>query len=147
MTDKKIEKLAAKDAESWLAAEMAYGEGAGTRRKLVSADIEGKQWSMPGYFEAFQAAYEQLDKTKFAKEAIKERKHLDRVGYASKNFRALKAGKIQNLSTGVYVIVGGAYLAHVTGYDKKIEAEAKRLIKKAKDEIEVRKARRKLADS
>lgn len=122
----KIHKLASKDAEVWAAAEMAYGEGAGTRRKLAIAEIDQKMATMPGYMEAFNKAYEGLDMTKFAKGAIKERKAADRAIKASKNLRALKSGKINNLSTGIFLVVGGYIVAKQTGYDKVIAAEVKK---------------------
>ncbi len=49
-----INKLAATDAAKWARAEMFFGEGAGTRRKLLDADITHKSVNFPGYVEAFQ---------------------------------------------------------------------------------------------
>lgn len=139
----KIQKMAEADAKRWAAAEMFYGEGAGTRRKLLNAEIETKlvEYADTDYADLFNLAYEHLDMDKFAKAAIKERQHLDRMAKAGKNLRALKSGNLNNLSTGVFVVVGAAYLAHATGYDKKIQAEAKKLYKKAKVEYKFRKAR------
>lgn len=137
---KKLEKLAQVDAQRWAAAEMFYGEGAGTRRKLLDAELSTKL--VDGDYEnAFYNAYEALDKTKFAEMAIKERKNLDRAAKAGKNFRALKNGNINGLSSGIFIVVGAAYLAHTTGYDKKIEAEAKKWYGKARVEVKYRKAR------
>jgi hypothetical protein len=137
----KIDKLAQKDAETWTAAEMFYGEGAGTRRKLVGADVDHKIATMPGYLEAFEHAYAGINRTEFAERALRERKALDRAAKASQNLRAIKSGNLNNLTTGVAVVVGAAYLAHATGFDKKIEAEAKRMYKKAKVEFKFQKAR------
>lgn len=139
----KIEKMAVQDAERWMAAEMAYGEGSGTRRKLLNAEIQGKLISHADtdYADLFNLTYEGLDLNKYAQLAIKERKALDRAAKASKNFRALKSGKLNNLSTGVFLFVGFAYMAHTTGADKVIEAHAKSLYRKAKIEIQFRKAR------
>lgn len=143
MNNKKLNKMAQADAEKWLSAEMSYGQGAGTRRKLIGAEIESKFVTLADsdYADLFNLAYEALDQNKFAKAAIKERKSLDRTIKTSKNVRALKAGNLRGLSTGVYVIAIGAVVAHQTGYDKKIEAEAKKLYKKAKTEVKFRKAR------
>lgn len=142
MKQKVMQKLAQTDAERWAAAEMFYGEGAGNRRKLLNAELESKFESTPGFFEAFNAAYENLDMNKFAERAIKERKAIDRAAKASQNMRAIKNGNMRGLSTGVFIIAGAAYVAHATGYDKKIEAEAKKLWKQAKVEYKIRKARR-----
>ena len=140
---KKLEKMAQQDAEKWASAEMFYGPGAGTRRKLVNAEIESNlvTYADTDYADLFNLAYEHLDMNKFAQAAIRERKALDRAAKTSQNLRALKSGNLNNLTTGVAVVVGAAYLAHATGYDKKIEAEAKKLYKRAKTEIKFRKMR------
>lgn len=137
----KLEKEAAKDAEKWMAAEMFYGEGAGTRRKLTWAEIQGKGMDDDGYIEAFEAAYAKLDMTKFAEMAVKERKSIDRAAKAGRNFRAIKSGNLNNLSTGVFLVVGTAFVLHQTGYDKVLEAKAKDLYKKAKVEVKFRRMR------
>lgn len=122
----KIEKMAQQDAEKWAAAEMFYGEGAGTRRKLVGAELEARFAKIPGYAEAYDAAYAKLDMNKFAQAAIKERKAIDRAAKAGQNFRAIKNGNLNNLSTGVFLVVGLGWAAHVTGYDKKALIAAKK---------------------
>lgn len=136
----KLEKMATVDAQRAAAADMFYGDGAGTRRKLLKAELDPKR-DIPGYVEAFTKAYDSLDMNKFAQQAIKERKAIDRAAKAGQNFRALKNGNVNGLTTGVFVVVGGVWLAHQTGYDKKIEAEAKKLYKKARIEVKVQKAR------
>ena len=138
-TEKKLAAMAKKDAERAAFADMFYGEGAGTHRKLLKAELTPKFEEIEGYTEAFDAAYNSLNMNKFAEAAIKERKRLDRAAKAGRNLRALKSGNYSNLTTGVAVVVGAAYLAHATGYDKKIEAEARKLYKKAKTEIKFRK--------
>ena len=66
---------------------------------------------------------------------------MDRAAKAHRNFRAVKSGNLNNLTTGVF-LVGGAYmLARQTGYDKVIEAKAKVWYKKAKTEVKFRKAK------
>lgn len=121
----KFEKMVQKDAERWAAAEMFYGEGAGTRRKLINAEILTKTQD-PAYEIALTEAVNKLDMTKFAEAAIKERKAIDRAAKASRNFRALKNGNLQNLTTGVFVAYGTYWVCKQTGYDKKIEAEARK---------------------
>lgn len=125
---KKIEKIAAKDAARWLAAEMFYGEGAGTRRKLLQAELDSKYFT-PGYYEAFVRAYEKLDMNKFAAEAIKERKRIDRSKMLSKNGRAILRGDNRNAVVAVITI---AIVAHQLGYDKKAIAKAQELRRKAR---------------
>lgn len=137
----KIEKMAQADAHEWGLAEMFFGEGAGTKRKLISAKVDQRMHDIPGYAEAFSNATSQLNQLEMAEKAIALRKRLDRAEKASKNFRALKRGNLTGLSNGLFLVAGAAYLAHATGYDKKIEAEAKKYYKKAKVEVKFRKAR------
>lgn len=114
---KNINKMAAADAARWAAAEMAYGEGAGTRRRLLDAELSSR-WNIPGYMDAFEGAYDKLDMDKFAKAAIKERKLADTSNYVSKNVRALVRGDVRNVSPSLLVLVAGGYFAHKQGYDK-----------------------------
>lgn len=123
----KIEKMAQLDAERWAAAEMMYGEGAGTARKLMNAELQSKFMDHPEYEPLFMQAYGRLDMNQFAKAAIKQRKALDRAAKAGQNFRALKSGNHANLSTGVFVVVGVAVVAHKTGYDKVITDKIKKV--------------------
>jgi hypothetical protein len=141
MKKQTLEALATADAKRWAAAEMFYGEGAGTRRKLLTAEL-GERFDDPLYNELFNNAYEALDMNKFAELAIKERKAIDRAAKTGKNFRALKSGNLSNLSTGVFIIAGVAYVAHQTGYDKIIWAETQKAYKKAKIEVKIWKAKR-----
>lgn len=132
----KIEKMASKDAYEYGLALMSFGEGAGTRRKLTSAMIEGKTRDIPGYAEAFQKSFEKLDQVKLAEKAISERKRLDAMAKASRNVRALKSGRYHNLTSGALVVAGGVWLARETGYDKKIEAEMKKQWASAKEQFQ-----------
>lgn len=136
-----VENLAKTDAEKWLLAEMFYGEGSGTRRKLLYAEIDQKMKTMPAYTQAFDAAYEALDQSKFARLAIKEREKIDRATKHTKNLKAFKSGNLQNLTTGVYLVVAGVIIAHHTGYDKVIANKARELSRKAKTEYRFRKAK------
>lgn len=137
----KIDKMAQSDAARWAAAEMFFGDGAGTRRKLLWAEINKKLSSVPQYKEAFEQAYQSQDFAQHAINAERERRRIDRAAAAGRNIRALKNGNIQGLTTGVFVVAGAVYVAHATGYDQKIKAEAQRLYKKARIEVRYRKAR------
>lgn len=141
---KNLEKMASKDAHEWARAEMFFGEGAGVRRRHLQAEILEKMDQFPGYEALYQKHYAAQDMIKHAEKALAERKNIDRAAKAGKNLRAIKNGNINGLSTGVFIVVGGVYLAHVTGYDKVLEAEVKKGWKWAKDEIEVRKHARKI---
>lgn len=138
MKQKDMEKLAAQDAYEYGVAQMFYGEGAGTRRKLLDVVIGDRIHDIPGYEMAFETASARLNQTELAEIAIKQRKSLDRAAKAGQNFRALKNGNMKNLSTGVFIVAGVVMVAHQTGYDKVVEAKAKELYKRAKVEVKFR---------
>lgn len=141
MKEAALKKMAQQDANEWGLAEMFFGEGAGTKRKLIGAAIDQKMHDIPGYAEAFNDATEQLNQLEMAEKAVALRKRIDRGNAVKKNFNAIRTGRLHQLSTGVYVVGGLVYVAHATGYDKKIEAKAKTLYKKAKTEVKFRKAK------
>lgn len=136
-----LNKMAMKDAAEWARAEMFFGEGAGTRRKLLGAEIEQKVASIPGYDEAFNNAYSMQNMAEHAIKATKERRHIDRTAKLGKNAKALMRGDRRGMSTGVLVIFAVGYVAHQTGYDQKALKEAKKYYRKAKAEIAARKLR------
>lgn len=113
-----IAKIAAKDAAEWARAEMFFGEGAGTRRKLLGAAIAHKVENVSGYQEAFAKAYSMQDMAEHAIKAAKERQHIDRAAVVGKNAKALLRGDRRGLSTGVLVVVTILVVANQTGYDK-----------------------------
>ena len=139
----KIEKMAAKDAYRLASAEMAFGEGAGTARKLINAEIDQKllTYADTDYNDLLRLEYELLDRGKLAKKAIQNRKVLDLSAKAGQNFRAVKSGNLNNATTGVAVIIGIYMVAKKTGYDKVVEAKAKEFYKKAKTEVKYRRLR------
>lgn len=126
MKQKVIEKIAAQDAYDYGLAQMFFGEGAGNRRKFIGTIVDQKMQDIPGYAEAFDKAFGKLNQIEIAEKALKERKAIDRAAKASQNFRALKNGSVQNLTTGVFVAYGTYWVCKQTGYDKVIEAEVKK---------------------
>jgi len=140
-----LEKLAASDAAKWARAEMFFGEGAGTRRKLLAAEIDHKVETISHYKEEFANAYLMQDMAEHAIKAAKERQHIDRAVKISKNTRALVRGDRRGLSTGLAIIAGIAYVAHQTGYDKIALAKGKiyyrKVLLKIRSEIATRKLR------
>ena len=70
---KKRYKEASKDAKEYARAKMYYGEGAGTRRKLIKNTVEEKSKD-PGYKEAFDYAMSKQDMEKHVQGAKRERK-------------------------------------------------------------------------
>lgn len=133
-----INKLAAEDAARWARAEMFFGEGAGTRRKLLSAEIARKVETISEYHELFQKAYNKQNFADHAIKAAKERKSIDRATKLGKNAKALLRGDRRGLSTGLLVIATIVVVAHQTGYDEVALKEAKKYYCKAKLEYKKR---------
>lgn len=75
---KAVDRDAAKDAKEFARAYMFYGEGAGTRRKLIGKSVESKQKNVPGYRQAFEKHYAEQDMSRHAVKAINERNRTDK---------------------------------------------------------------------
>jgi hypothetical protein len=84
---KATRKEAAKDAEEFTRAKLYFGEGAGTRRKLIKASVESKRKKDSLYGEAFDHFVKQTDLGIRAQQARKQRSRTDR---RKSNKRALK---------------------------------------------------------
>lgn len=80
---KKTLKMAKKDAKRYANAKMYYGEGAGTRRKLLKAELDKKQKD-PVYKEAFDRYVENADYARSAQRAKVERKTRDTAAKAKR---------------------------------------------------------------
>lgn len=116
----KLNKMASKDAHRFARAEMFFGEGAGTRRKLLDAEINEKCIRIPGYSEALTKYYNRQNMADHAIAAAKHRKRLDR-GKALNRTRRQMFGNTTYLT---YAVVG-AYYIHQSGVDKMLYDEAK----------------------
>lgn len=115
-----IMKEARRDAKEAAAAQMSYGQGAGTRRKLIQSAVEYKADHIPGYASAFDEAFQKQDITKHIKSAKRSRATKDVGAVTSKNVKALARGDRNGMSAPVVVAVLAVAVAHQTGYDKKI---------------------------
>lgn len=69
--------LAKKDAKRYADAKMFYGKGAGTRRKLLKAELEKRKKTISGYKFHFDKAVKDVDFAKSAKKAKIERTYKD----------------------------------------------------------------------
>jgi len=74
---KNVSKLVEKDAKRYADAKMFYGKTAGTRRKLLNAELNKKKKNVPGYEEEFNKAIEVVDYAKSAKKAVRKRHTID----------------------------------------------------------------------
>lgn len=121
-----VNKEAARDAAEWVAAGMAYGEGAGIRRRHIESAVSYKAERIPGYVDAFNKAYERVDVTKAVQSAKRSGKAKDVGALTSKNVKALARGDVRGMSTPVAALLIVGVVAHQTGYDKKALAYTKR---------------------
>lgn len=127
-----LSKQAEKDAKEFAAARLAYGEGAGTRRKLINETVEYKREHIPGYAEAFDRAHGRQDIPSIAKNAKRDDRRKKVNNAVVRNTRAIATGKHENMSTVLLLAGAAAVVLHKTGADKKIAAFAKDKYAKAK---------------
>ena len=123
---KNVNKQAAKDAFEYASSQMAYGEGAGIRRRHIETAVNYKADRIPGYAAAFNAAVEQVDMTKAVSSAQRSGKARDVGAVTGKNIRAIARGDKSGMSTPVIIAVVALGIAHKTGHDKKAWEYSKR---------------------
>lgn len=70
-------KMAKKDAKRFAEAKMFYGKTAGTKRKLLKAELEKKKKTVPDYEDEFNKALHGVDYAKAAKKAVRTRTRMD----------------------------------------------------------------------
>ena len=134
---KRYYKDASKDAKEYARAKMYYGDGAGTRRKLIKATVEEKSKDKD-YKEAFDRAMSEQDMDEHVRKAIKERHAADAKATAGKAIRgaghiiAGDGAKVAGFVTVGATVLGGAYaVLKYTGYDKVLIDKGKNLAEKA----------------
>lgn len=116
---RQVNRIAKKDAEEFARAKAFYGQGAGTRRKLIKQTVEGRAKRIPGYQEAFQQHLDAQDTSKHAVKAVSERKRKDRHdtikksgGLLARNFTGEMGTKAAFTATA---LAGAAYLRSPKG--------------------------------
>ena len=114
-----VQKEALKDAREFARAQMFYGEGAGTRRKLIQATVDGKIARDPAYGRAFKNALARQDMAEHVTRARWERKRRDAAKTLQKNVRSVLTGNHKGANTTVLVLGVAGYYAHQYGLDKK----------------------------
>lgn len=139
-----ISKEARRDAQEYARAEMFYGEGAGTRRKLIAATVESKMYRNPAYARAFEAELARQDMAEHAQKARKERQRKDAAEVVTRNTKAIATGNYQNVQGSVAALLVAGYFAHQTGLDKKALEEGKKLYAKGKERVRRFRAERKI---
>jgi hypothetical protein len=115
----KIDRDAKKDAREFARAKQFFGEGAGTRRKLIKATVEGKSAKNPAYAKAFQSHISKQDSSKHASKAVSERRRKDvtkrtkqRAGFLARTFTGEQGTQA---AFAAAVLAGGVFLASPKG--------------------------------
>lgn len=127
------QKLAEHDATEYARAQMFFGEGAGIRRRIIEAKVSDLASRDQDYAQAFDSALGKQSWADHAAKAVKERKRIDRGKSLKKNSRAVLTGNHRVASSSVVTgLILAGYVAHETGYDKKMLDESKRQYRKGK---------------
>lgn len=111
---------ARKDAAESARAKMFYGEGAGTRRKLIKATVEQKSKRDPAYKKAYDHYLDSQDMSKHASRARGERKRKDTVSGTVKTAKGVHrslTGGFGSVSLASAVLASGYVYAKQTGMD------------------------------
>lgn len=137
-----IEREARRDAREFARAQMFYGEGAGVRRKLITAKVEGKVAQSEAYGRAFHSELARQDMAEHAAKARREREFKDKSQSLNKNVRGLASGNYQNVNTSILVIAAIAYFSHQTGLDKKVYEKGRAVADKIKTRVRSHKAKK-----
>lgn len=141
---RRTNREARKDAKEYTKAKMFYGEGAGTRRKLVNATVNTKRSKDPTYGEAFDYHVKNTDMAKRAENARGERRRKDAVNSVKKTTRGVKntlMGNAQYATVGAIAIAAAGQYAYRNGgdqYVKKYAAQGMRTAAKAAKDPKVR---------
>lgn len=114
-----VNRHAKKDAAEFARAKAFFGEGAGTRRKLINATVEGKSKRLPGYKKAFDHHLANQDPSKHASKAQSERKTIDRKTKNKQRGGAILRRVTGEMGTQAAIVAavagGGAFLASPKG--------------------------------
>jgi hypothetical protein len=122
------QKEARRDAREFARAAMYYGEGAGTRRKLITATVDGKAQRNPAYARAFRIELAHQDMARHASKARREREMKDVGSAFGKNIRGIVTGDLRSVNTGIIIVGAAVYVAHQTGLDKRAYVKVKKSI-------------------
>jgi len=129
---------ARKDAKEFARAKAFYGEGAGTRRKLIKQTVEGKSKRDPNYKKAFDHYLDRQDSSKHVDKARSERKRKDTVKKVDKTARGIRNavyGNPELASTAAIALVAGYGAAKKAGIDKVVINHTKTAYSVAKSAV------------
>ena len=130
---------ARKDAGEFSRAKMFYGEGAGTRRKLIKAQVEAKSKKDPAYKAAFDHHMSRQDLGRHAEKARGERRRKDTRAGVRKTGNAINRainGPFAG-SAAIAMVAAGAAYAKNTGFDVKAKQAVNNVVNNRKLRQEV----------
>jgi len=133
------ERAARRDAKEYARAKMFYGEGAGTRRKLIKNTVEERSKN-PAYKKAFDEALSKQDMAKHVQNAKTERKVRDAKNTTAKTGRGvinMVTGHPERLSAGMAAVAAVLAVAHQTGADKIAIDSAKKAYRSVVNDITI----------
>lgn len=138
---KKAKKQAKKDAEEFARAKMYYGEGAGTRRKLIKAKVNERS-NDSVYKSWFEEYLKNQDMADHAEKATKERNRNDAIKTTKKT-----TGQVLRTVAGTAGTAAAVYtIAHQLGLDKKAADALKTSISSAKNSRSTAQSAKEVAD-
>lgn len=129
---RKAQKQAKRDAKEYARSKMFYGEGAGTRRKLINNTVKERSKN-PVYKKAFDEALSNQDMAKHVTKAQHERTRKDIRKKTAKTGRGLiniATGHPERVGAGLAVLAAGVTVAHKTGADKILIDHGKRFVER-----------------
>lgn len=115
------------DANEFAKARAFYGQGAGTRRKLIKAKVQTRM-SNPHYKDEFNKTLSGQNLEKRSAQATRLRKRKDATGFVGKTARGVHrqlSGGFGPVTATAATIAAGAAYAHRTGLDKAVLNKAK----------------------
>ena len=129
---KSTDKMAKKDAKEFSRAKMYYGEGAGTRRKLIKGSTEAKIKRDPAYKKAFEEHMSRQDMSVHATKAIRQRSRTDKKNTSVKTGKAVARRVTGEMGSAAAIValVGTGYAFSKTPQGKKIMSSSINMIKK-----------------
>lgn len=118
----KTNREAKGDASEFARAKMFFGEGAGTRRKLIKATVEAKSKRDPNYKKAFDHHLANQDLSTHAQKARQERSRTDKKQTAKRSAGAVARKFTGEMGTTAAFtaagLAGAAYLSSPSGRSK-----------------------------
>lgn len=122
ISSRKTDREAMRDAKEHVQAKLYYGTGAGTRRKLIKAKIEGKSKKNPSYKKALDYHVENQDVDKRLGQIKGQRARATAKATTAKTSRGIintVRGNPQAAGASVAAAAGAAIFVHNRGWDKK----------------------------